>query len=328
VRVFRSVLFAVTAAAVMVAGVSVPASASTPGTGPEGVGVTSSPVPVVGGELPAAMVGTVYSADLPIEYTSGRVVSLIPDAATLPAGLSVSSAGQGTLVRVAGVPAQGGDYQVGIELVGLPDGGTSVVRHTTLLTLHVEGELPGIGGPTPGSATRGQAYTHQFTLTGPGTYIESAHTPSWMSLDKTTGMLTGTVPTHPEHGETVTVSLVLRNLYGATTHTVPITLVGNVHLVTRHVSLPNMARDVITLTCPTWTHPWVRNTPGNVMTGLNAVYEDTESTAFLRKRHLVNHQGHAYGIEVTIKNADGLGRHLWTDLTLHCTNNPNDTITP
>lgn len=171
-------------------------------------------------------------------------------------------------------------------------------------------------------------YSYRFTWTG-DLIMASTKLPAGMTLSRD-GLLSGTP----------TIEGVHTFMLSASTHSgeadewpervsrqFTLSVVGNVHLETRHVSLPNMAREVVTMTCPA-THPGVRNIPGNVMAGLNAVYEDTESTAFLRLRHLVNYHGQAYGVEVTIKNADGLGRHLWTDLTLHCTNKTTETITP
>lgn len=88
-------------------------------------------------------------------------------------------------------------------------------------------------------------------------------------------------------------------------------------VVTRHVSLPNFHSEQVRMFCP-FTHPRVDVTvPGNLLPGFSHVSEAT--SMYLRhQHHEIDANGAPIGAEVYVKNGDAWGRHLWTNLTLHC----------
>jgi mono/diheme cytochrome c family protein len=132
------------------------------------------------------------------------------NATGLPAGLTVDT----TTGRITGVPIPSGTFSATISATN----GTGTGSQS--LTVAVSQGAPGISSPTTAAATTGQPFTYQITAANSPTSFSATGLPPGLTLDTTTGFITGT----PTAGGTYTVTLTASNSSSTTSQVLTITV--------------------------------------------------------------------------------------------------------
>jgi large repetitive protein len=173
------------------------------------------PVPpaFTGPAPPDATVGQAYS----YQFTAGGIPAATYSftAGSLPTGLTMDSSG-----LVTGTPATGtgGVYPLTVQATNL----AGTVTEPVQLTVN---EAPAITSPAPPAAVVSTAYTFTFTATGfpAPTFSITGALPSGLSLDSSTGVLSGT----PAAGTGGTYNLVVKAANSVSTATQNVVLSVN-----------------------------------------------------------------------------------------------------
>lgn len=128
----------------------------------------------------------------------------------LPTGLSVNT----TSGLISGTPTQTGTFPVNLSATNQGGAGTAV------LNLTVTPAAPVITSVLASSTQKGQAFVYQITATNNPTIYAASSLPSGLSLNTTTGLITGT----PTEGGTFEVFLEATNAGGTGSGTLTLTV--------------------------------------------------------------------------------------------------------
>lgn len=115
--------------------------------------------------------------------------SVFLDAINLPPGLAINA----STGLIQGTPNVAGTYLV--SLVGINANGTGLPR-TLTLTVYPAPNAPVVNSAVSVSARAGTVFTYRITATNDPTSFEALDAPAWLSVNTTTGVLSGT-PTGP-----------------------------------------------------------------------------------------------------------------------------------
>jgi hypothetical protein len=149
--------------------------------------------------LPSGMVAMPYSATVASTGGTGAVTFLVASG-TLPAGLSLSKSG-----AITGTPTVYGSFPI---TVSATDTATTPNVVTQSYTLTIAPQVPTITTVSLPSGLAGTAYSQQLTFTGgngttPTWSVASGSLPAGLTLNATTGLISGT-PTNASAGTTYT----------------------------------------------------------------------------------------------------------------------------
>jgi len=158
----------------------------------------------------SGMVGVAFSYQISatnVPATTPFPPSVSLDALGLPSGLAINA----STGLIEGTPANVGTYTV--ALYGVNSNGTGPSRLLTIVVSPAP-NAPSITSGTSANAQAGTAFSYQITATNNPTSFEALDAPAWLSVNTTSGLLSGT-PTGPG---TATVRLGARNAGGASNY--------------------------------------------------------------------------------------------------------------
>ncbi|MEK7412013.1 MAG: putative Ig domain-containing protein, partial [Planctomycetota bacterium] len=175
------------------------------------ISVTTAPppAPAVTSALTAtATAGSAYSYQITASNTPTSYA-----ASSLPTGLTCNTSSG----VISGTVTANGTYAIGISATNVTGTGSAT------LTLTMQAPLPVITSATTASAAVGTPFTYQIAATNTPTSYSATGKPSWMSLNTTSGLLSG----NPS-GSTTTESVVVTatNSYGSGSATVSVAVTG------------------------------------------------------------------------------------------------------
>ncbi len=139
-----------------------------------------------------AMVSVAFSYQITatnVPSTTPFPPSVFLDAINLPPGLAINA----STGLIQGTPNVAGTYLV--SLVGINANGTGLPR-TLTLTVYPAPNAPVVNSAVSVSGRAGTVFTYRITATNDPTSFEALDAPAWLSVNTTTGVLSGT-PTGP-----------------------------------------------------------------------------------------------------------------------------------
>ena len=200
------------------------------GTGTLTITINSLPgIPIIGGNgAVSGIVGTPFS----FAITAPTATSF--DAINLPPGLIVDPA-TGT---ITGTPTIGGVFTVTISATNVS--GTT----NNILTITITDPVPVITSDTSTTAEEGIAFTYPVEADNAPTNYSAAGLPAGLTINATTGVISGTPTLTGSFATTITVT----NSAGSTTQVLHIKIIGQ-----NPVLAPNpVTQGVFTITLPDW----------------------------------------------------------------------------
>lgn len=218
-----------------------------------------SQAPDLVGAAPAAFIDVPYSFQFELVGGAHTVI-----AEGLPSGLSIDAAS----AVMSGIPDwtnAPGEIPVTFTVSGGDH--LNPTQNTRTLTLSLRerpAELtPGVENP-PLSVQAGGWLSHQFTLTGPGTFLKLSGLPEWLNYDWTSQRISGAAPKYPG---TYQFDVIARNAYDAVRKTFSITVThpSKHHILTAHLT-PLQTIQIPAFTCPA-DAPYLRNKEYNATAG-------------------------------------------------------------
>jgi hypothetical protein len=178
--------------------------------------------------LPGAVVGSAYSQPLAASGGIKPYTWTLSDG-SLPPGLGISADG-----TISGTPTGSGDFSFTVKVT---DSEGTPVSATQALSIQV-GQAPVFTADTPPlTAGTGTPYSYQFTASGTPApaFTLGGGAPSWLTIDATTGQVTGTPPA----GTTsFTYSVTASSSAGSVTTQVFTVTVSNKADITAQLSCP------------------------------------------------------------------------------------------
>ena len=154
------------------------------GTGSASFSLTIEPADSVGNSPSLSGVTATATQGQPYTYTVTASGATSYAAGGLPAGLGIN----GTTGVISGSPSVYGVFNVTISASNIYGTGTA------LLALTISPSSSEITSPTSETLAPGQALTYQIASQPSSSIFTAANLPSWISLNSSTGILSGTAP--------------------------------------------------------------------------------------------------------------------------------------
>lgn len=129
---------------------------------------------------------TITADNMPTNPVSNSYI-----ASNLPTGLSIDSI-SGT---ISGTPTVAGTYNVSITADNAPPVSGDATEDTETLVITVVDKTPVITSNLEAFGTSGNSFSYQITATNTPTSYAASFLPSWLSVDTSTGILSGTAVT-------------------------------------------------------------------------------------------------------------------------------------
>src|SRR5207248_2039300 len=215
------------------------------------------------------------------------------NATGLPAGLSVST----STGLISGTPTTAGTYTVTISATNA--GGTG--SHT--LTLTINPPTPVIQPPFTATGQVGVAFSYNITATNSPTSYNATGLPAGLSVNTTTGVISGTPAAGTDAGSPYSVTISATNSGGTGTATLTLTILSGAPIITSPTTASGTVCNAFSYQITATNNPTSYGATG-LPAGLTL---DTSTGAISGTPAVGSDAGSPYSVTISATNSGGTG---------------------